>query len=119
MDKIKFIVDESVDFPVVDYLRGCGYNVISVAEDFPSLNDIEILKIALKENRILLVNDKDFGTLVFKEKLKARGVVLFRLWDQSSKAKIKALKTVIDNHGNKLSGSFTVISKDKVRIRKL
>ena len=119
MAKIKFVVDESVDFPVVKYLRDKEYDVISIAEDFPSLGDIEILKIAFKENRILLASDKDFGTLIFKINLKSRGLILFRLKDQSSKAKIKALELVITSYSNRLAGNFIVVSEGKVRIRKI
>lgn len=117
--KIKFIVDESIDFPVVRYLRSRGHDVTSVAEDSPSPEDIEILKRSFEENRILLANDKDFGTLIFKMNLRSRGLILFRLEDQSSKAKIKAIESVLCNYSNKLSGNFIVVSEGKVRIRKI
>ena len=119
MAKIKFIVDESVDFSVVRYLRGKGFDVVSVAENFPSLEDNKILKKANEDNRILLANDKDFGTLVFKMNLKSSGIILFRLQSQSSKAKIGAIELIIGNYSNKLSGSFIVVSEGKIRIRKL
>lgn len=119
MAKLKFIVDENVDFPVVEFLRGKGYDTASIAEDFPSLGDIPIIKRAFGENRILVTNDKDFGTLVFKLNLKSRGVILFRLQDQSSKAKIKMMGLIIDKYSNKLSDNFIVVSKGKVRIKKI
>ena len=119
MAKTKFIVDESVDFPVFKYLKKRGYDVSSIVEDFPSLDDVFILKKAFEENRILVTNDKDFGALIFKEKLKSKGVILFRLQDQSSKAKIKVLELVINNYSSKLLGNFIVVSESKVRIKKL
>ena len=119
MIKIKFIVDESVDFPVVQYLKSEGYDVTSIVEDYPSLEDIKILKIAFEENRILLANDKDFGILIFKLKLESRGVILFRLRDQSSKAKIKTLEMIIKNYSDRLLDNFIVVTEAKVRIRKL
>ena len=119
MAKIKFIVDESVDFPVVRHLRIMGFDVVSIGEDFPSLEDTKILKKAYEDNRILLVNDKDFGTLIFKMSMKSRGVILFRLQNQSSHAKIKAIELIISKYGHKLLGNFIVVSEGKVRIRKL
>lgn len=119
MVKVKFIIDESVDFPVVKYLRNRGYDATAIAEDFPSLDDAEILKIAFKENRILVANDKDFGILVFKMNLKSHGIILFRLKDQSSKAKIKAIELIINNYYSKLLDNFIVVSERKVRIRKI
>lgn len=117
--KLKFIVDESVDFPVVSYLRNKGYDVTSIVEDYPSLEDTKILKIAFEEGRILIANDKDFGYLTFKLKLKSNGVILFRLEGQSSKAKIKALDTLMKNYSEKLSGNFVVASEYRVRIKKI
>ena len=119
MVKLKFIIDESVDFSVVNYFRNKGYNTTAIAEDFPSLDDTEILKIAFKENRILVANDKDFGTLVFKMNLKSHGIILFRLKDQSSKSKIKAIDLIINNYYGKLLDNFIVVSERKVRIRKI
>jgi len=119
MAKIKFIVDESVDFPVVKYLRSKGFDTTSIVEDYPSLEDIEILKIAFKENRILITNDKDFGTLIFKEKLNSKGVIFLRLWDQTSNAKIRFLEKAIKNYDDKLLGNFVVVTENKIRIRKL
>ena len=88
-EKAKFLVDESVDFAIVIHLRNCNYDVTSIVEDYPSLEDIDILKIAYKEKRILLTNDKDFGSLIFKENLQSNGLILLRLENQSSKEKIK------------------------------
>jgi len=119
MAKIKFIVDESVDFPVVKYLRSKGFDTTSIVEDYPSLEDIRILKIAFKEKRILLTNDKDFGTLIFKEKLNSKGVILLRLWDQTSNAKTRFLEEVIKEYRDRLFGNFIVVTENKIRIRKI
>ncbi len=117
--ELRFLVDESVDFPVVLFLRDKGYNTTSIAEDCPSVEDVKILKGAYEENRILITNDKDFGKLVFKEKLKSIGVVLFRLKDESFRAKIVALEQLLQTYSSRLVGNFVVVSKNKVRIRKL
>ena len=119
MTKIKLLIDESVDFPVVRYLRSKGFNATSVAEDCKSLEDKEILKIALREDRILITNDKDFGALVFKEKLSSNGIILLRLWNQTSDAKIKILERVLEEHINKLPGNFIVVTENKIRVTKL
>ena len=119
MYEIKFLVDESVDFPVVAFLRNRGFDVASISEDCPSLEDTKILAMAFKENRIVVTNDKDFGNLIFKQKLKSAGIVLLRLHDQSSKAKIKALDFLINTYFSRLFGNFVVISISGIRIRKL
>ena len=58
---IKLLADESCDFAVVRPLRASGYDIVSVAESFPSSSDLEVLKRAADEKRILLTEDKHFG----------------------------------------------------------
>lgn len=117
--EIKFLVDENVDFPIVQFLRNEGFDVASVAEDCPSIDDVSILKKAYEEKRIVVTNDKDFGNLVFELNLKARGIILFRLEDQSSRAKISALKMVLCAHREKLLDHFIVVAEGKIRIRRM
>lgn len=119
MPKVKFLVDENVDFQIVLYLRGKGFDVVSIAEDSPSIGDIIILEKAAEQQRIIVTNDKDFGLLVFKEKVKCIGVILFRLYDQSFQCKINVLDSLMQHHGNRLEGNFIVLTGDKVRIRRL
>ena len=117
--EIKFLVDENVDFPVAQFLRNEGFDVASVAEGYPSIDDASILKRAYEEKRIVVTNDKDFGNLVFELNLKAKGIILFRLEDQSSRAKIGALKMVLHAHREKLLGHFIVVTEGKIRIRRM
>ena len=51
MKGLKFCVDESVDFPVVSFLRNKGFDIKSISEECPSLEDNKILNMALKEEK--------------------------------------------------------------------
>ena len=119
MAAAKFLIDENVDFPVVLHLRQKGYDVTSIVELHPSLEDFLIMKMAFAQNRIIVTSDKDFGQLIFQNKLKSCGLILFRLGDQSSQAKIKVLDLLLDNYLDKLTGNFIVLSENKIRVRKL
>lgn len=119
MPKPCFIVDESVDYPLVPYLRSKGYRVIAIAEDFPSLDDKEILDKAYQQESIVITNDKDFGELIFRHNLKSKGVILLRLHDQSSTAKINTMKALLEKYQDRFYGSFIVASPFGIRIRKL
>ena len=82
------------------------------------MGDKEILALANSDNRVLITNDKDFGQLVYKENLPHKGVILFRIMDESSEAKIKRLKEVFSKYENKFSSNFVVITSEKVRINR-
>ena len=64
---MRFLLDESADYPLVDFLRALGHDTTAIAHDYPSaLKDATVLSIATSENRILVTNDKGFGELIFR-----------------------------------------------------
>ncbi len=64
---MKFLLDESADFPLASFLKQLGHDVTAIAHDYPhALKDREVLSIAREEQRILIANDRDFGELIFR-----------------------------------------------------
>lgn len=114
-----FLVDEKVEFSVVRHLREQGYNVLSIAETCPSLDDLSILMMAAKEKRIIITSDKDFGNLIFRENLPASGIILFRMDDQSARKKVEIIDILLNNYSDRLPGNFITITDAKIRIRKI
>jgi predicted nuclease of predicted toxin-antitoxin system len=62
--------------------------VFSVFDQARGIDDDEILRIALENERILTTMDKDFGEKIFREKRAHYGVILLRLKDERSKIKL-------------------------------
>lgn len=77
-----------------------------------------MLYLANQENRILITTDKDFGELVYVNKLIHSGIILLRLKNDSSKNKLKVLKSLLKTHLEELEKAFTVVTDSKVRIKK-
>lgn len=102
---MKFITDENLGIQIPQFLRSLGYDVISAIEVALSKPDVDILNLANKENRILLTTDKDFGELVFKEKLIHSGVILLRLKDESVENKKRVIIRELKS-GTKFAGQF-------------
>ncbi|MDQ1271546.1 MAG: hypothetical protein QG591_176 [Planctomycetota bacterium] len=107
---MKFLADVNIEKSIVDELRSLGFDTMWVSEDNPYLDDMSIFSIAQEEDCILLTNDKDFGEIVFRQKLAP-----FRIKGQDSKEKVKLLKKLLVSHDNKLMNHFTVITKGKFR----
>ena len=53
-------------------------------------------KIANKEKRVLITNDKDFGELVFLQKKLSAGIILIRVRNQDVKQKLNVLKKLLN-----------------------
>jgi predicted nuclease of predicted toxin-antitoxin system len=62
--------------------------VFSVFDQARGIDDDEILRIALENERILITMDKDFGEKIFREKRAHYGVILLQLKDERSKIKL-------------------------------
>jgi len=76
------------------------------------------LESANQDGRILITADKDFGELVFRQKKIFTGIILVRLSGFDPIDKADVLKSVLQEHFVELPTSFTVITKNNVRIRK-
>jgi hypothetical protein len=62
-----------------------------------------------------LTNDKDFGEIVFRQKLVPAGIVLFRIKGQDVREKVKLLKKLLAAHSDKIVNHFVVVAKEKFR----
>ncbi len=117
MKSIKLIFDVGVSKKAEHFFREKGFDLISVRELNPSMADIDILKIAEKENRLIITMDKDFGELVFNLKRKHCGVLLLRMEDAGWKQKIDVLSEIFQTYSEELKGKFSVYQNNKLRIR--
>lgn len=114
---MKFLTDENISLEVVKFLRSLDHDVMSPIEEFPSADDLFVLRTAVVDNRILITSDTDFGELVYHQKLSHKGVILLRLDDETNPNKIKILSNLLKRYKNKLTNNFVVATETKVRIR--
>ena len=74
------LADENFPGPAVTTLRAAGHDLAWIRTIDPSADDPIVLARAIREMRILLTFDKDFGELAWHHGLPAYcGVVLFRV----------------------------------------
>lgn len=116
---MKFLIDESVEKPIVDWLRDQKYDAIYVAESSPGITDEEVIRLANCESRILITNDKDFGELIFRQSRITQGILLIRAINEESSNKLRLVKEVLGKAKNKLEGNFMVVNEVGIRIRKI
>jgi predicted nuclease of predicted toxin-antitoxin system len=115
---MKFLFDQSADFRLIDHLRSLGYDVTAISRDYPhSLADEDVLAIARRERRILVVADRDFGELIFNQGLSHTGVLFFRLPGAQLQTKIEHLDQALEQHADELAaGEFVVVSPGNIRV---
>lgn len=119
-NKIRFLSDENIATSVVHALRNSGFNVKDIKEEgLYGTSDEEIIKLANKEDRIIITHDKDFGNVIRNEMVKHSGIILVRLKNQNpANTKRMILNILNSDIRDKLRYNLTVISKDKIIIHK-
>jgi predicted nuclease of predicted toxin-antitoxin system len=115
---MRFLLDESIDIRLADYLREHGHDVVTVAADYqPSIPDTEVLAIAERKGRMLLTNDRDFGQLVFLHGQPHAGVLYFRLGTFEVAPLASRLEQVLRDYSEHLD-EFLVVTPRSVRVRR-
>ena len=112
---MRFLVDECTGPRVAAWLRGQNHDVFSVYEDARGMGDDDIIALAFAEKRIPITNDKHFREKVYREHRPHMGVILLRLDDERSSAKIRVLERLLASYANELVGSFVVATEAVVR----
>lgn len=117
---MNIITDENVSRYSIEQLQAAGHHVTRFLELGPrgSLDHL-VLAIATAENALLITNDKDFGELVYHQRLAHSGVLLIRLSNLSPQDEGEAVAEVVQEYGQHLLDAFTVLKqRGKPRIRK-
>lgn len=90
-----------------------------VADLAPGLSDNGVIDLALRENRLLLTEDKDFGEMVFRCGRSVPGLVFLRVNPAKDQVKSARLQSAIDRFGQSLFGRYLVIEETRFRLRPL
>jgi predicted nuclease of predicted toxin-antitoxin system len=116
---VRWLADECIAAPLVARLRAAAHDVVYVAETASGLSDADVIALALRDTRLLLTEDKDFGDLVFRRKQPVAGVVLMRIDVEDAQLKMARLSAAIERYGDRLFGRYTVVENGRLRSRQL
>ena len=115
---LKFLTDENISTSLVKALRSKGYNIKDIKEqNLFGIDDKEVLKLAFRENRVVITHDKDFANLLNYSLIKHKGVILLRFTNQSPDNVIKLFIPILKQlKENKIRNSLIIIGDDYIKI---
>jgi predicted nuclease of predicted toxin-antitoxin system len=115
---VKFLLDVcSSSRSLEAFLLQRGDDVQSIVSVDPKASDEEVMNAALRDDRILITEDKDYGELVFVRRLPHGPIV--RLVELAVDEQVQALREFLDQRGSELQGPVLVtISRTRVRVRR-
>jgi len=115
--RLKLLVDVGVGKAVEKWLKTQGHDVLAIRDLNPRMPDLDILALAVREERLVVTMDKDFGELVYRSGQPHAGVLLLRLEEARSDEKVAVVEKVFRKHEKQLFGNFSVYQRGQLRIR--
>jgi len=119
-NNLSFLTDENIDQEVVGFLRSKGFDVFDVKEQgLFRMSDRQILQMAWQQQRVVVSQDSDFGTLIFRDKVDVCGIIYLRPGHDSPAFHIDTMKAVLSSELDFVYPFFLVAENkgDFIRIR--
>ena len=96
LENLRFITDENIDVEVFEFLREQGLDVFDIKEErLFGLSDRAILEFAYAANRVVVSQDSDFGTLVFREQIPFWGIIYLRSGHSNQVIHVQTMKNLL------------------------
>lgn len=110
-----------VSLKTVNSLRESGHDIVHLREQgLHRLPDAEILAKALREDRIVLTFDLDFGELLAAGGSTLPSAIIFRLRNQTAESVTPRLEQVVEEESAQLSaGAVVIVEESRYRVRRL
>ena len=116
---LRLLLNENFPAPSVAILRQAGFDLISIAESHASIDDMEVLALAVREQRCIVTVDRDYGELLFARRCPAPpAVILLRLVSYRPEEPAQWVKELVADEKECL-GRFTVLDDGGIRSRPL
>lgn len=117
---MKFLLDQDVYACTARFLRASGHDIVCAAEaKLDKATDAQLLAAARQQKRILVTQDRDFGALVFLQRLRG-GVIYLRLTPSTLQAVHAELERTLQSHPEAdLHDAFVTVEVGRHRFRRL
>lgn len=112
LHEFHLLTDENIDVEVLSYLREQGFDVFDIKEELLfGLSDKEILNFAYASNRVVISQDSDFGTLVYRDKEPFIGIIYLRPGHEKQEVHVQTVKYLLSNNP-KVEAPFVIVAEN-------
>lgn len=117
---MRLLLDQDVYEVTARFLIGLGHDVLRVAElGMAQASDEENLNKALELERIFITRDRDYGNLVFVNKIKC-GVLYLRILPPNISSVHAELERILNQYTiQELKSAFVVVEAGRHRFRSI
>jgi predicted nuclease of predicted toxin-antitoxin system len=101
-------------------LRAAHHDVAAITEDTRGITDAAVLARAVREDRLILTFERDYGELVFARRQEPPvGIFFFRFRPLTAEEPARRLLALLALPNVRFAGQFTVVERDDMRQRPL
>lgn len=117
---MKFLGDENLFDPIIDYLKNLGHDVFSVRDKgLSGISDEEIYQIACKEKYIIITMDKDFSRFVRFPARHCGGIILVKIYRRTLDENLKIfIKYFSQIKNDDIEKNLIIITPEGYRIKR-
>jgi predicted nuclease of predicted toxin-antitoxin system len=118
---MRYLVDNGLSPRFADFLRAAGHDATHVRDlGLSTADDTIIFDRAAADNRIIIAQDTDFGTILALRQATKPSVILFRCQAKSTETLISLLITNLSAiEADSEAGAVIVIEDTRIRTRRL
>lgn len=115
---MKFLLDVNTSRVLGYWLQEMGHDVVWVADTDKRMKDEDILRWAVREQRVMITTDQDFEGMIWRERRPHCGVL--RLQNLPRPERKALLLYVMNCHCHDLaSGAIVIASTRRIRVRRM
>lgn len=124
LQDFRLLTDENIDHELVEYLRELKFEVFDIKEkELFGMPDHEILALSVSQQSVVVSQDSDFGTLVFRDGHPFFGILLLRPGHASPSFHIQTISAILSS-GLDISTPFVLTAENngktaRIRLRNL
>ena len=117
---MKLLTDQDVYSITVKLLRESGHDVVTAADlGLSQASDIDLIQVAIRNRRVFVTRDRDFGGLIFVNAVRG-GVIYLRMLPATLRAVHDELLRVLEQYGEEdLLNALVVVEPARHRLRRI
>ena len=114
---MRILADENCDVVLIRVLRSDGHDVLRVVDTLRAADDKAVFAFAIREQRVLLTHDLDFGVISDRSTEHPPAIVLMRLDPLGATARARIVSAFLTTVADRYTGKFFVVEPGSARER--
>jgi predicted nuclease of predicted toxin-antitoxin system len=108
----QFLTDENIDNEVLVLLKTYGFDIFDIKEQqLWGLSDKDIIEKAFADQRIIITQDSDFGTMIYRDQSAFYGLIYLRP-GHNPFLHIQTLKTLFLTFSHEIITPFILVAEN-------